>query len=108
VVSGWAARPPKSWADPNANTYEWRKFRAQWLKNNPWCYLRIPGKCLIKATLVDHKDNCDYTINRCNPEWIAGSACAPCHAVRTAEQGNRARKRLHLPRATPSRNWPTP
>jgi hypothetical protein len=83
-------REPTSWAG-YGNAYEWRAFRKRWFGTHPHdCVIRYDDICLGTGTILDHKDGCDYTINRCNPEWIEGIVCRPCHNRKTGKQGHAA------------------
>jgi len=70
----------KSEAWPNGSTNRWRKVRAAWLTEHPQC-----ETCGAQATVVDHKDGCDYTTQRYDRAYLR-SMCEPCHRERTAAQ----------------------
>jgi len=81
--AGWT-RKPKTWT--KGSTRRWRMVRAQQLADHPLC-----DTCGALATEVDHRDGCDYATQRYDPDWLR-SLCGPCHARRTAEQGNEAQR----------------
>jgi hypothetical protein len=112
TASGWAARPPKSWSDPNANSPAWKAFRKRWLAEHPYCIGPGPGEpCQYPGApgyTPDHKDGVDYQVDRCNPDAIRGTCCKGCHQIRTTRQGNAARRRKQqggTPYTGPSRQW---
>lgn len=104
MTSGWAKRPARSWASQNGTQYPWRKFRREWFATHPHdCVLAYQDICLGVGNILDHKDGCDYDVDRCNPDWIQGIVCAPCHHRKTTQQSNRAHP--YRAQGTPSRDW---
>lgn len=82
--TGWIARPPKSW--DKGSDRRWRKVRADFLRENPWC--QWPG-CDQPADQADHIDGTDYATERYDPTKLR-ALCTPHHRERTAQQGNAA------------------
>lgn len=69
----------------NGSTSRWRKLRAQVIREEPLCQLRIPGVCTQVSTTADHK--IPYTL-RPDLEYERANlqgACAECNNKKRAK-----------------------
>lgn len=60
------------------NTAAWQHLRARVLRDEPVCYLRLPG-CTYHATTVDHVIPVDLRPDLCLERTNLRGACAPCN-----------------------------
>lgn len=76
-------------ADPRS-TAAWRRLRAQVIREEPTCQIRLPV-CTWISTTADHiisvDDRPDLALVRDN----CRGACGPCNYSRGASEGNRKR-----------------
>lgn len=77
---------------PRTTTPEHREQRLRILdRDNRTCQLRYPRRCIGVATEMDHRIpvHLGGTDNDDNMQ----SACEPCHAKKSSDEGNQARRR---------------
>ena len=83
----------------------YRRNRERAMKRDRWrCQLRIPGICITAAS------ECDHIVSRNdgggNDLANLRAACGPCHANRTAQQGNAVKSgRKPDPNPHPRTSW---
>ena len=80
----WASSGRRHRLPPN-----WPELRLDTLRADDWvCQIQLPGRCLGTATEVDHIERGDDH----SPENLR-AACAPCHAKKSSDEGNAAKRR---------------
>jgi hypothetical protein len=72
------SKPIKQFSDKRQKEeVAYKAMRIVFLTQNPFCFMKIPGRCTTKATTIQHKKGRGkYFLD--TTTW--GSACMECHA----------------------------
>lgn len=101
----WKNTPDDRRRSSSAYDARYRRNREKAMRRDNWrCQIRIPGICITAAS------ECDHIVSRNdgggNDLANLRAACGPCHANRTAHQGNAVKSGARPdPQPSPRTSW---